>query len=128
MGRDNKVISKSDDNLRGDNNIDRNGILNKDKKDLKLGMVRPDDDSDNQSSHTHSNSNNRNNKNNVNRNDLKIKKLSMSNMKMKDINDIQSLRSFLKLVFSVSTLRRSDALFKHSKDDDDDVQENNVND
>ena len=38
---------------------------------------------------------------------------------MKDINDIQSLRSFFKLVFSVSTLRRSDTLFKHSKDDDD---------
>ena len=52
----------------------------------------------------------------------------MSNMKMKDINDIQSLRSFLKLVFSVSTLWRSDALFKHSKDDDDVQENNNVDD
>ena len=136
--KDNKVIFKSDDKFRGGNNIDRNGIRNKDKEDPKLGMVRPDDYSDNQSSHTH-NSNNRNNnlnnsnnnnnnKNNVNINDLKIKKLSMSNMKMKDINDIQSLRSFLKLVFSVSTLRRSDALFKHSKDNDDVQENNNVDD
>ena len=91
--KDNKVIFKSDDKFRGGNNIDRNGILNKDKEDPKLGMVRPDDDSDNQSSHNYNsnnrksnsnnsnNNNNNNNKNNVNLNDLKIKKLSMSNMK-----------------------------------------------
>ena len=70
--------------FRGGNNIDRNGILNKDKDDPKLGMVRPDDDSDNQSSHTHNtnnrinnsnnSNNNNNNKNNVNLNDVKIKK------------------------------------------------------
>ena len=82
--KDNKIIFKSDDKFKGGNNIDRNGILNKDKDDPKLGMVRPDDDSDNQSSHTHNtnnrinnsnnSNNNNNNKNNVNLNDVKIKK------------------------------------------------------